>query len=344
MARREACGTPDQAFAVYQRLRAHGTADLGAAARELGLDARETGDAAGELTRLGLIAPAPAGPADGAGEHGGSAEPVTAVAPEVALLRVLQREQRALHRRLHEADQAYTALEALTERYLRSGSPGEAAVEVEILTDYGRIHQVLEELTEVVREDISSMHPGALPTGEFLAQGLERDRRLLASGARVRTINNQRLAAIPPLRDYFHHQTALGVEVRLAPVVPVNMILGDRRFALLPLDPEDQRAGAILARGPALVRSYLTMYEYCWHTSSPFDGGAETERGGDGLTEQQRAAVRMLASGMKDEKIARNLGVSLRTVSRLLSEVMQVLGASSRFEAGVKATRMGWLD
>jgi DNA-binding NarL/FixJ family response regulator len=52
----------------------------------------------------------------------------------------------------------------------------------------------------------------------------------------------------------------------------------------------------------------------------------------------------MLAAGMKDEKIARSLGISLRTLSRLLSEVMQELGASSRFEAGVRAAKLGWLD
>lgn len=52
----------------------------------------------------------------------------------------------------------------------------------------------------------------------------------------------------------------------------------------------------------------------------------------------------MLASGMKDEKIARGLGVSLRTVSRMLSELMQEMGATSRFEAGVRAHRLGWVD
>ncbi|MEU7112258.1 helix-turn-helix domain-containing protein [Streptomyces sp. NPDC046182] len=56
----------------------------------------------------------------------------------------------------------------------------------------------------------------------------------------------------------------------------------------------------------------------------PYDGRpAAPERGGDGLSEQQRAALQMPASGMKDEKIARNLGVSLRTVSRMLSQLMQ---------------------
>ncbi|MFB7667515.1 LuxR C-terminal-related transcriptional regulator [Kitasatospora sp. NPDC056138] len=178
---------------------------------------------------------------------------------------------------------------------------------------------------------------------EFLEQGLARDRRLLESGAQVRAVYQQRFAVVPALAEFFRRQTELGVEVRLAPVVPLNMILSDRRFALLPIDPDNHEAGAVLARGSALVRSYLAPYEYCWHTSSTF-GHVEQRRGGERLTEQQHAAIRMLAAGMKDEKIARSLGVSLRTLGRVMSEVMQELGTTSRFEAGVRAAKLGWLD
>ncbi|MFF5938630.1 helix-turn-helix transcriptional regulator [Streptomyces sp. NPDC012508] len=86
------------------------------------------------------------------------------------------------------------------------------------------------------------------------------------------------------------------------------------------------------------------MYEYCWHAATRYGDEERPEHDGDGLSEQQREALQMLASGMKDEKIARNLGVSLRTVSRMLSELMQELGASSRFEAGCARCVLGWLD
>ncbi|MEV1002950.1 hypothetical protein [Nonomuraea sp. NPDC050202] len=42
--------------------------------------------------------------------------------------------------------------------------------------------------------------------------------------------------------------------------------------------------------------------------------------------------------------IARSMGVSTRTVTRLVGELTTILGASSRFQAGVRAARLGWLD
>jgi DNA-binding NarL/FixJ family response regulator len=53
--------------------------------------------------------------------------------------------------------------------------------------------------------------------------------------------------------------------------------------------------------------------------------------------------LEMLASGAKDEQIARALGMSLRTVRRRIASLMAELGADSRFQAGIEAVRRGWL-
>jgi DNA-binding NarL/FixJ family response regulator len=47
----------------------------------------------------------------------------------------------------------------------------------------------------------------------------------------------------------------------------------------------------------------------------------------------------MLSAGMKDESIARNLGVSSRTVGRRVAELMERLGVRTRLQAGVYAHR-----
>ena len=47
----------------------------------------------------------------------------------------------------------------------------------------------------------------------------------------------------------------------------------------------------------------------------------------------------LLQMGMKDESIARQLGVSLRTVRRRIADLMDDLGASTRFQAGAEAAR-----
>lgn len=316
---------------------------------DLELETEERERCRSELLDLGLIIPTGSKHASRLDvENGTPAEAetdgVAVIDPEIALLRLLQREQQRLRTHLAEADASYSALESLVGRFLRPGAVTKGTdVEVEVLTDYRRIQQVLEDMSHVVQHEEALMHPGTLQR-EFPERVLERDRRQLDKGVRIRAIFNQRFVSVPEQAEYFRRKAEQGAEIRMSPVVPMNMVIADHHFALIPLDPSNPTLGAILARGAALVRSYLALYEYCWHTAAPYGEVLNSEQGGDGLTEQQRAALQMLASGMKDEKIARSMGVSLRTVSRMLSEVMAELGASSRFEAGVRAARLGWLD
>ncbi|GAB2680499.1 hypothetical protein [Kribbella swartbergensis] len=46
---------------------------------------------------------------------------------------------------------------------------------------------------------------------------------------------------------------------------------------------------------------------------------------------------------MTDASATRQLGVSLRTVRRMLAEIMACLGARSRFRAGIPAPERGWI-
>ena len=48
-----------------------------------------------------------------------------------------------------------------------------------------------------------------------------------------------------------------------------------------------------------------------------------------------------LASGSKDEAAARALGMSLRTYRRRVAELMAAVGATSRFQAGLRARELG---
>ncbi|MFJ9029461.1 response regulator transcription factor [Streptomyces sp. NPDC102274] len=334
---------------LYQELRARGASSYDDVVADMQLDSEERQRCRSELLSLGLIAPTGAKHDNRlALENGAPSESesdaVAVIDPEIAMLRLLHEEQQRLQTHITEASRSYSALETLAGRFLRAGTlTQESEVEVEVLTDYRRIQQVLEDISHVVQHEEAMMHPGTLQR-EIPERVLERDRRQLDKGVRIRAIFNQRFVSVPDQAEYFRRKAEQGAEMRMSPVVPMNMVIADHHFALIPLDPANPTLGAILARGPALVRSYLALYEYCWHTATPYGEMVGPEPGGDGLTEQQRAAIRMLASGMKDEKIARSLGVSLRTVSRMLSELMADLGASSRFEAGVRATRLGWLD
>jgi hypothetical protein len=59
------------------------------------------------------------------------------------------------------------------------------------------------------------------------------------------------------------------------------------------------------------------------------------------IDEQGMAILRHLASGQKDETAARSMGVSVRTYRRRVAELMALLGAESRFQAGERARTLG---
>ena len=65
----------------------------------------------------------------------------------------------------------------------------------------------------------------------------------------------------------------------------------------------------------------------------------ETEEQPD-LSETDRA---LLHAGLKDEAIARQLGLSERTLLGRITDLSTRLGATSRFQAGAQAARRGWL-
>ncbi|WP_322779451.1 response regulator transcription factor, partial [Frankia sp. Cas4] len=83
-----------------------------------------------------------------------------------------------------------------------------------------------------------------------------------------------------------------------------------------------------------------------WTTSDPLPTSPH-QLADDALarpTGQRLEVLRLLAAGMTDEAIARKIGVSTRTIRRQTSEIMDQLDAGSRFQAGILAARLGWVD
>ncbi|WP_020629949.1 LuxR C-terminal-related transcriptional regulator [Amycolatopsis alba] len=64
---------------------------------------------------------------------------------------------------------------------------------------------------------------------------------------------------------------------------------------------------------------------------------------GDSLNGKELALLKLLAAGCTDAAAAGRLHISHRTARRMMAALMERLGARSRFEAGVKAARLGWL-
>jgi len=89
----------------------------------------------------------------------------------------------------------------------------------------------------------------------------------------------------------------------------------------------------------------VSTFEQLWAEASPLDEMLHQERQPDPELDQTRAAIlRLMADGEKDEAISRRLSISVRTCRRHIADYMAQVGATSRFQAGVIASRNGHLD
>ncbi|MET9437340.1 DNA-binding response regulator [Streptomyces sp. NPDC006551] len=127
---------------------------------------------------------------------------------------------------------------------------------------------------------------------------------------------------------------------RLTDAIPFKMILVDRTVAAVPLDLELLYNGLLLIRDPVVVQALVRAHHTSWDTGEELSAAGAPPRE---LPPQLRPVLDALLSGLTDEAAATRLGMSPRTYSRRVGELMHALGTTSRFRAGAEAARRGWL-
>lgn len=159
--------------------------------------------------------------------------------------------------------------------------------------------------------------------------------RAVASGRRSRAIYPVR--ALHEVPEVLRARIDEGEEVRVIDHMPTRLFVISGTHAVLPEPLGFADEPRLLVRQGALVEALTLLFELYWERAVAVP---ELE----GATVDQRAfLLRQLASGVKDEQIARSLGLSLRTVRRRVSDLMIELGTDTRFQAGAEAVRRGWL-
>ena len=129
-----------------------------------------------------------------------------------------------------------------------------------------------------------------------------------------------------------------GAEVRTEAEVPIEAMVIDGVAVALPAEG----AGTAVFRLPGVVAATTGLFERIWPGAAPLIP-ADPDAVGAGLTSRERALLDLLCSGATDESAGARLGISVRTVRRMVADIMNRLGARSRFQAGVKLADRGWL-
>ncbi|GHA21861.1 LuxR C-terminal-related transcriptional regulator [Streptomyces purpurascens] len=270
----------------------------------------------------------------------------TALAPDTALRKLLLDEEQHTNALLNTVRQTRSSLARVLADFQPVHARDLASVQMEVVNGMANVSAVLEDASRRAEEEVLSLHPGrALPAG-IIEAGLERDRIVLGRGVRMRTIHLSSAATAPHMTAYLRRLNGAGAHVRTAHTLPLRLIVVDHSLAIVPASQtSDGEIAAVVLRGETLVGVFRGIFEHCWASATVLTESATDSPEGDWHpTGRHRELVRMLAGGLTDEAMARKLGVSERTVRRLVSELTERLGTASRFQAGVCAVRLGWLD
>ena len=131
---------------------------------------------------------------------------------------------------------------------------------------------------------------------------------------------------------------ALGEDLHVVDELPAGITIADDKVAVLHLyEEEEEGAGAdvttLVTRHPGLIEVIGHIFEGLWRASTPV---LLQEADRDGRSNEQELLLSYLSTGMKDDAMARALGVSPRTLARRMRELLDDLGVQTRFQAGLK--------
>lgn len=262
---------------------------------------------------------------------------VVAVSPDLALARLITDETRRLRTMGEQLEALRGLLPTLTAEHLSSRAPKGDPITIERV-DGGDVTQLVRSLSATSTGDLLWLRPDSwlLPMAREIDDWVV---DLIKSGRRSRAIYPARVLEEAP--DMVRHRSEAGEHVRVLANVPFRVAIMGTAAALISENFGVNDGRRLVIRQSSMIGALVMLFENLWERGMPvpgLDGSVGDDRASD-----RRLLLDQLAAGAKDEQIARALGLSLRTVRRRVAEVLDELGAGSRFEAGVEGVRRGWL-
>ncbi|GCB51422.1 LuxR family transcriptional regulator [Streptomyces sp. NL15-2K] len=204
--------------------------------------------------------------------------------------------------------------------------------------DYDAVLDAAQRLILSASHSIDIVHARRLGSDERS----ERTERELIYGAHEGV--GVRLLSSPAMLDEDYVREQLGrdrpVAIRIARVPPLQAMIVDGSTALVVADSAVGRRASVI-RVPEVLNTLQTLFENVWVRAVP--AGERTVFGDRYRASLARQILGALQAGVTDEVAARDLTISVRTYRRHVAEIMSLLGANSRFQAGARAAELGLL-
>ncbi|SEF46225.1 regulatory protein, luxR family [Actinacidiphila yanglinensis] len=324
----ETVGIPETEAQVYEALisRGHSTADV--LSSRVNITTARTTRALASLIQRGLVTRAPGRPAR-----------YSAVEPSLAgsvLIAKREHELRRLQQHLNKLDEAFHA----------EKSANRLDDHIEVIRGAPKIWRTFVRVQRRAQQEVRAFDkpPYFVAAGEHGDEGpnLEERRFLEAGTIGYRVVYDQESVAIPGRLENIWEGIKRGERAKVGTSLPVKLVMCDDTLAIISSAADYHNGVAYLIRPSSLLDMTAALFEAVWSRAVPLNRSGPTGSQAT-MSSRDRQLLGLLASGATDEVIARTFGWSIRTVQRHIHELMQQVGARTRFQIGMEAARRGWL-
>lgn len=232
----------------------------------------------------------------------------------------LRREQQRIEDRRAELEASRELLARLTSRTLGAHEPLIEPVSPALAPSV--VGRLLAETTGVIRNLVLTVEEGPAFDDATMRAVEERLRR----GEQQRSIYPASALGTPAGQRWLTSWGEAGEDQRVLPTTETEFAVFGRSAVVALARWDDLDSGYVVVRDPLVVRLFCAYFDVGWRHAAPVPTGRDR-------TADTRL-VELLELGMKDEAIARYLGVSLRTVRRRVASLMSVNGVDTRFQLG----------
>lgn len=314
-------GLDDVAETVYRAMLRNPDLAVTGLARHLDLQPRAVRRAVNALTEVGLVSR--------------SGDRFSPSSPATTLVGLLHIELSELEERRLRLDAVRASLTGFAADHMVGQSRNWSSVPFELFS-MDESFAAVEDIQRSTSGEVLSCH-AAVDIDADAPSYVELIEHQLRQGRAMRGLYPSDAVDDPARLAYIRHWAEAGESVRLMSHALPPIAAFGAEVALISSTWGGGAAGTLVVRAPALVALVRELFEQYWDRAVPL-AAEPVEQDAD-----DDAVLELLQLGLKDESIARQLGVSLRTVRRRIAALMDELGASTRFQAGVEAARSGLL-
>ncbi|GAA2083686.1 hypothetical protein GCM10009759_02030 [Kitasatospora saccharophila] len=204
--------------------------------------------------------------------------------------------------------------------------------EIEYVHGKFSINQRLATLVENCSQELLTAQPGGGRTQATVRTAIERDMGVLRRGGVTRTIYQPSARYSSPTLEYVETMTEAGSQIRTLDEPFTILIIVDRKVAIIPGGKDPSQAAFV--RDEAVLLHLIRTFESQWERALPFRGDREVPKAV--LSSLRRQIIRSMMQGIGHRVIARNLGLSERTLARHIAEMREEFGVDTLFQLGWK--------